>query len=160
MDCIFTDYCTLGRKLYFQLYNSGNKLQIIEAQTKKKLISPQFSFQMCEDGQFLLIAFYSTYLNGLLYVMQYINNLFETYVKQMAELFFDWTHMPCDIFPRSGETRVHTWWFKRTKTPNQILQKHLSFKFKFVSVTLDHKSGKQQTRNLVLDKEESFKVSL
>ena len=122
---------------------------------------------MCEYGHFVLIAYFSTYLSRvisclvrLLLCMQYINNLFVTYVKQMAELFFDWTHMPCDIFPKSGETRVHTWWFKSTKTPNQIIPKHLSFKYKFVSVTLDHKSGKQQTRNLVQRKKKIFNVSL
>ena len=122
---------------------------------KKNYISPQFSFQMCEYGHFVLIAYFSTYLSRvisylvrLLLCMQYINNLFVTYVKQMAELFFDWTHMPWYIFPRSGETRVHTWWFKGTKNPNQILQKRLSFKFKFVSVTLDHKSIKQRERKL------------
>ena len=70
----------------------------------------------------------------------------------MAEQYFDRTHMTLDIFPKDGGTRVHTWWLEKTKTSNQILSKHLSFKFKFVSVTLDRKSRKQQDKESCLDK--------
>jgi len=57
--------------------------------------------------------------------------------------------MAMSIVTRHGTTRMHTLWFKRAKTSNQILQKHISFKFKIASAKLVHKSRKQRARKLV-----------
>ena len=84
----------------------------------------------------------------------FVNVLHKQFVlsgcQQMVELYILLgTYVPFGIFLRSGESRVDMSWFKRTKTSNQILLKHLSFKFNFVPLTLDLKSRKQQTRKLV-----------